>query len=159
MGDDRTSRSWLARLAGDPIRLRRRARIGALVVTLLSSGAYGFVDGPLGEMVVALSWITLPALALAIGIGDAFFLRHGQGQRRIVLQIAGGAGLALMACVALAEVPKKSQMWPRDMLDAIGYAIFYATLLLALAGLVAMGLGRSEAYLARRIGERGDDDW
>jgi hypothetical protein len=45
------------------------------------------------------------------------------------------------------------------MLDAIGYAIFYATLLLALAGLVAMGLGRSEAYLARRIGERGDDDW
>src|SRR3954447_15830212 len=159
MSDADTSRSRIATFTGDPLRLRRYGYALAGALALASGTAHGFLSGVGGQLTFDLAWIMLPLPALAIGAGEAFFLRAGRNRRRVLLQTTAAVALAMGACVWLSLVPKKSQMWPGNMLDTIGYATVYLTGLLTLAGLLAFGIGLGEGYLARRVAELSQEDW
>lgn len=153
------SPSLMSRALRDPVRLRRGSWIAALIVSLgggvAGSGweAVDSIDGPL----MALVWLLAPAVAAGIGIGDAFFLRHGVGQRRATITLTLSTLAAVLSCVVLAVV---SGFENRPLLLS---GALYFTLTLAviswLATGIGLGVGRGTGYLSRRIQNVDDRGW
>jgi hypothetical protein len=159
MDEDSESRPGLfARLTAEPIRLRRLSWSALLVMALLVI-AGRFVSGFAGGMLTALAWICAPVVALGIGVGDAFFVRHGRGMRRILLSIPGSIFTVLTSCVILASTSDSSTSRMHDMVVAALYAVLYAGIVLGLAGLIALGIGRGEDYVSRKIDRMSREDW
>lgn len=147
-----------ARLAADPVRLRRWAWIGLPGLVLLVLAGQ-LLAGSTGGMLTALSWVCAPIIAFGLGIGDAFFVRHGQGMRRILLTILGAVFTVLTSCVILASISDSATSRMRDMVVAALYGLLYAGIVIGLAGLIALGIGRGEDYVARRIDQMSREDW
>jgi hypothetical protein len=151
-------RSRLARLVADPVRLRAVGRVGLL------AGALGMVvaellSGFLSGMLVALLWVIVPVLALAIGIKDAFFLQHGRGRRRVILTLIGAVVVALAACVILSGITEESQDGGGQVVSIAGNVLLYVAVIWGLAALISLGIGRGSSYAARRIDEMSREDW
>jgi hypothetical protein len=151
--------SLLARLTANPVVLRRRARLTTVVVALLSGLSYGFGNGGWPGIVLGLTWVAMPFLALGIALGDAFFVRHGRGVRRAALTALAGGVTALGACGALASVLDGAAALGRDSGVAALYALLYGASVALLAALLALGIGRGEGYLARKIQAVDDEGW
>lgn len=159
MDEDSKRRPGLvARLAADPIRLRRWSWIALLCLVLLVI-AGRLLSGTIGGLLTALTWICASIVALGIGVGDAFFVRHSRGMRRIVLSILGSIFTVLTSCVILASISDPSTSRMRDIIVAALYALLYAGIVLGLAGLIALGIGRGEDYVSRRIDRMSREDW
>ena len=148
----------IARLAADPIRLRRWSWF-ALIALVLLVIAGQLLSGFTGGMLTALTWVCAPIVAAGIGVGDAFFVRHGRGTRRILLSILGSVFTVLTSCVILAGILDSSGSWTRDLVVATLYALLYAGIVVGLAGLIALGIGRGEDYVSRRIDRMSREDW
>ena len=159
MDDNSHSRPGLiARLAADPIRLRRGSWLALLILILLVVASRS-LSGFAGGMLTALTWICAPFVAFGIGVGDAFFVRHSRGMRRIILSILGSVFMVLTSCVILAGISDSSESWTHDLVVAALYALLYAGIVIGLAGLIALGIGRGEDYVSRRIDRMSREDW
>jgi hypothetical protein len=145
-------------LISDPLQLRRWSWLALLVLVLLTV-ASRLLAGFTGGMLTALTWICAPIVAFGIGVGDAFFLRHGRGARRILLSILGSVFTVLTSCVILAVISDSSTSWMLDLVIAALYALLYAGIVIGLAGLIAFGIGRGEDYVSRRIDRMSREDW
>jgi peptidoglycan/LPS O-acetylase OafA/YrhL len=148
----------IARLADDPIRLRRWSWLALLALVLLVVAGQ-LLSGFSGGMLTALTWICAPFVAFGVGVGDAFFVRHGRGMRRILLSILGSVFTVLTSCVILASISDSSRSWTHDLVVAALYALLYAGIVVGLAGLIALGIGRGEDYVSRRIDRMSREDW
>lgn len=159
MDDHPERRSGLiARLTSDPIQLRRWSWLALLFVVVLVIASQ-LLSGTTGGMLTALTWICAPFLAFGIGVGDAFFVQHGRGTRRILLSILGSVFTVLASCVILAGISGSSTSWTRDLCVATLYVLLYAGIVTGLAGLIALGIGRGEDYVSRRIDRMSREDW
>jgi peptidoglycan/LPS O-acetylase OafA/YrhL len=148
----------IARLAADPIRLRRGSWTALLaLVVLVIAGQV--LSGFTGGMLTALTWVCAPIVAAGIGVGDAFFIRHGRGMRRILLSIPVSGFTVLTSCVILAGISDSSRSWRQDLVVAALYALFFTGIVVGLAGLIALGIGRGEDYVSRRIDRMSGEDW
>lgn len=148
----------IARLAGEPLRLRRWSWAGLLLMAVVVITGQ-LVSGPAGGMLTALTWVAAPIIAIGIGAGDAFFVRFGRGIRRIILTIIGSLFVALTSCVILANISESSTTLVRDAVVASLYALLYIGIVLGLAGLIAVGIGRGEVYVSDRIDRMSREDW
>lgn len=148
----------MARLAADPIRLRRWSLIALLAVVMLVVAGQ-LVSGPPGALLTAVTWICAPVVALGIGVGDAFFVRNGLAKRRVVLSILGSVFTVLTSCVILAGISGSSTSRLRDTVVATLYATLFAGIVIGLAGLIALGIGHGEAYVSGRIDRMSHEDW
>jgi amino acid transporter len=155
--EDRPSR--LRRLLANPATLRRRALAGLLALALLSGVVQALDLGPLGTLIVALTWVGGPLLALGLGAGEAFFIQYGRGVRRAIATVLSSVCIALAACAAIPTVTAESQNVAERAVRGILYALLFVTVFLGLGALLALGIGRSGDYLARRISNMSDDDW
>ncbi len=159
MTDGFESRSgFFARTVADPIQLRQRSRIALLILIVLvviGQLLSGFGAG----MLTALTWVCAPVVAFGIGVGDAFFVRHGRQQRRILLSIVLSLLIVLMSCVILAGGVNGSSSVQRNIVESSLYGLLYAGIVIGLSGTIALGIGRGEDYVSRRIDQMSDDDW
>lgn len=159
MDDNLDSRpGMIARLLADPLRPRRWSWIALLGLTLLVAASQ-FLSGAAGGLLTALTWVCAPVVALGIGSGDAFLVRHGRGTRRILLSILVSLFAVLTSCVILASISDSATTRLRDMAVATLYALLYAGIVIGLAGLIAFGIGYGEDYIARRIDRMSREDW
>lgn len=149
---------WIARLAADPIRLRKWSWI-ALVVLALLIAAGRLLSGLAGGMLTALAWACVPIVALGIGVGDAFFVRHGRGSRRLILTVLAGIAVSLASCVMLAIASDSASTRVGDGIITALYVVLYIGIVVGLAGLIALGIRRGEDYVSRRIDRMSREDW
>lgn len=156
---DASEPTRLARLLSNPLWLRRAARTLIVVIALGSGVAWATLDGAGQSLVLAFGWIALPFIALALGIGEGFFIEHGRRLRRNIATLLFSVVLALGSCVALAVVPDGGQSTGRGIVSGSTYALFYAAIALGLGAACAIAFGRGGAYLGRRIQEVDDEGW
>ena len=148
----------IARLVADPLRLRRGSWLALLALVVLVVAGQ-LLSGFTGGMLTALTWVCAPIVAAGIGVGDAFFVRHDRGMRRIRLSILVSVFTVLTSCVILAGISDSSRSWTQDLVVAALYALFYTGIVVGLAGLIARGIGRGEDYVSRRIDRMSGEDW
>ena len=158
MFDDSSEQGRPARTLADPIRLRRWSRIALVVLVVLVIIAQ-LLSGSAATWLTALTWVCLPLVAFGIGYGEAFFLRHGQRRRVVLLTILVAICVTLAACVFLATLTGPSPSRGRELAIAALYGLLYAGVALALAGLIGWGIGRGEEYVSRRIDRLSDEEW
>jgi hypothetical protein len=65
----------------------------------------------------------------------------------------------LTACVILATISDSSSSRTQDFFVAGLYAVFQAGIVIGLAGLIALGIGRGEDYVSRGIDRMSREDW
>ena len=151
--------SLLSRLLQDPVKLRRRARVGAVVVALLSgiagSGVLG--SGALSASLTGLAWLLVPVVAVGIGMGDAFFLRHGVGDRRVAWTLLLGFVIAVSSCVILAVANASDSAW--SVLSGTLYFLLVIGVVGVLSAGIAIAAGKAGGYLSRRIQSVDDTHW
>jgi hypothetical protein len=163
MADDRFPEehgSLIARLFHDPVRLRRWSRWAALLLVIVAALASDGLGGAIPGLVFPLAWLCLPFVALGIGFGDAFFIRHGIGIRLEALMLIGGVLVAIGTCVLISTAGGGGAGGTLGRLvDAVLYGLLYGGLLSLLAALVGFGFGRGLDYAGRRIESLSDEDW
>jgi hypothetical protein len=108
---------------------------------------------------VALTWVALPLLAVAIALGESFLVRHGQGVRRLAQTAVAGGLAAMGACAALASLSELADKLSSNVLEAVLYALLFAALVGVIAALLALAIGRGEGYLSRKIQAVDDEGW
>lgn len=154
-----SNQGLLARLLRDPVQLRRRSSVAAVVLAALSglAGSGWLLNGVASAFLTAFVWLLVPAVAAGIGIGDAFFLRHGIGGRRIAATTIAAVLVATLSCVILAIIntSEDGAVLAKGML----YALLVVGVVLALAAFIAFAVGKSERYLSRRIQDVDDTGW
>lgn len=149
----------LARLTADPLRTRRFGAIALLVCTPLAAFAHTAGLGFATAMLAALCWVMVPFIALAIGNGDAFFLRYGRGRRRVLITLLAAVLLSLSACVVLAGLSDSSLGARAWITSAAGYGLLYLSLTMAVAGVISIIFGYGRNYISGRIMRMSDEDW
>lgn len=154
------SSSLVARLLRDPVRLRRRSWLLACLVGVLGALAGSGWSGveSVSSVLMALAWLLVPLVAAGIGLGDAFFLQHGLGQRRILLTLVGASLVAVASCVVLAVVTG-AETSEEMLLSAALYWLLIMAVVIWLAAFVGLGVGRGGGYLSRKIQNVDDTGW
>ena len=149
----------LARLTRDPVRLRRRGRWAALALGVVAALASDGLGGWLPSLLYPLSWLATVPLAIAVGFGDAFFLSHGRGQRRVLLTLLAATLALLAGCAFLSSALASPETGIERTLAAVLYGVLPLAALFLLASLVALGLSRGTDYAGRRISQLDDEGW
>ncbi len=160
MDDFSTSnRSFLSRLLHDPVKLRRRSRVLAVCLAVLSglAGSGWLLSSVLSDFLTAFVWLLVPVAAAGIGIGDAFFLRHGIGGRRIALSAIAGVFAATLSCAILASISTSED--GAALIQGMLYGLLVVGMIAALAAFIALAAGKSERYLSKRIQDVDDTGW
>ncbi|CAN5507502.1 hypothetical protein BH20CHL1_BH20CHL1_08170 [soil metagenome] len=154
-----TSPSLISRVLRDPVRLRRGAWLAALAVSLGGgvAGSGWAAVGSFAAILMALVWLLVPVVATGIGMGDAFFLRHGIGQRRVTIMLVLSTVAALVICVVLAVVSRPENQ--QELLSGALYLLLTLAVISWLAAVIGLGVGRSDGYLSRRIQNVDDRGW
>lgn len=150
-GTNSHSRPLLGKLTRDPVALRRRSRVAAVVLAGLGAlaGSEWPVAGGVATALMALVWFVVPLVASGIGVGDAFFLRHGEGQRRVTLTLLCGILVALVGCVVVSGASASEN--ERPLLSGLLYFTLISAVIAVMASLVALGLGRGERHAPDRL--------
>jgi hypothetical protein len=157
--EDPPAASRLGRLVSDPVRLRRYTRIALVPATLIAGAAWGLPGDTWTTLLIAVTWIAAPLLAAGIGFGEAFFVSHGSGRRRALLTAIAGVTLVLLGCIGVSAIHESSPSGARAAADGAAYALFYAVVILTLATLIGLAVGRGAGYVARRIQQTDDEGW
>lgn len=151
--------SLLSRLVQNPVRLRARSRVLALLLALVSgaagSGLLG--SGVLPSMMTAILWLMVPVAAAGIGIGDAFFLRHGVGHRRVAWTALLGFLVAMSSCVILAAISNSGEGF--QLVPGALYFMLVLGMIGVLGSGIAIASGKAGGYLSRRIQDVDDSGW
>ena len=155
----RGSPSLAARLVRDPVALRRRCRVAALAVGLAGAvaGSGWLLSSAASSGLMALSWLFAPLVAVGIGIGDAFFLRHGIGQRRVLLTLLLSVLAGLVSCAVLAGIAGDDSS--SALLSGVLYFVLILAVISGLASMIGIGVGRGEGYLSRKVQDVDDTGW
>lgn len=157
--DDSPSRpSVIARALQNPPLLRKRGYMGLGVACALMMGSALF-GGVAGAFLLAGGWVISPAIAMSIGAGDAFFLQHGRGQRRVMLTLIVAIALAIGTCAALATLAVDDDTVSYALVQGALLAGFLAGMVLGMAAIIALAVGRGSDYAANRIAEMSNEDW
>ena len=151
--------SLMSRMLRDPVRLRRRSWLVALAVSVGAgvAGSGWSAVASFAGILMALVWLLVPAVATGIGIGDAFFLRHGIGQRRVMLMLTVSTLAAVLSCVVLAAVAGSEDQ--QELLSGALYALLTLAVISWLGSVIGLGTGRGRGYLSRRIQDVDDRGW
>lgn len=157
--DQNNSASLLSRLMNDPVKLRRRSRFLAIVVALATAvaGSGWLPSSTAAAVLTAFAWLFVPVAAAGIGVGDAFFLRHGIGERRVALTALLGVVFAIVACAVLALVATGDD--GRPILSGALYFLLVVAVIGVLSAVLAVAVGRGAGYLSRRIQDVDDTGW
>ena len=159
INDDSSSRpSFIARALRNPPLLRRRGYIGLGIACLLLMGSALF-GGVAGALMLAGGWVISPATAMSIGAGDAFFLQHGRGQRRVLLTLIAAIALAIGTCGFLATLGVDDDTVSYVLVQGALLAGFLASMVLGMAAIIALAVGRGSDYAANRIAKMSEEDW
>jgi hypothetical protein len=158
-GDEFESPSLISRLLRDPVKLRRNARILSILVALVAAiaGSGWLTSSVLASTLTALAWLFVPVMAAGIGTGDAFFLRHGVGERRVALTALLGVVFAIFACALLAVIGTADESTP--LLAGALHFVLVIAVIGVLASILAVAIGRGGGYLSRRIQDVDDAGW
>jgi hypothetical protein len=163
LGDDpfvtQQAQGLLARLTRDPVRLRGRARWSTLALSVIAALASDGLGGWLPGLLYPLCWLVAVPLAFAIGFGDAFFLSHGRGLRRVLLTLPVGAVVSLTSCALLSTTLQMLEGGFGRIIDAALYGALLLAVIFLLAALVALALSRGSQYAARQIARLDDEGW
>jgi hypothetical protein len=151
--------SWLARLTDKPAHLRRNAWLATGLIAVIGGLGYAAGAHTWARWTAALTWVALPFLALAIALGEAFFVRHGRGGRRLASTALAGGLVALGACGALAISGEIADKLSPNVVQASLYALLFAALVGLISAVLALGIGRGEGYLSRKIQAVDDEGW
>ena len=125
-------------------------------MALLSSLSLALLDGGAQALILGLSWLLILPASLLRGWGMAFFIEYGKGVRRALIELVGGALLALLACALLSYGGGGSAR--RVFMIIFGLAMYVAVFGSLAAG-VGLGLGRGGDYMARKIQDVDDEGW
>ena len=154
--DDRTPFRQLALRLRDPIHVKGPATVAGLILALVSGLALAYLDGGVQAAVLGLCWLLIVPASILRGWGMAFFIEHGRGVRRALLELIGGGLFALVACALLS-------IDGNGVGGAVSIFIFglvlYGAIFGSLAAGVGLGIGRGGDYMARRIQEADDEGW
>ena len=157
--EGRPSRWTLAwRRLIEPIALRKHAAV-ALLILAAAVGLGVLLGGRAGSALVVLGWVLLGPVAVALGYGEGFFVGHGRGARRATLVLILSAIASLATCVTLSTGVVGDSGAGSRAARAIVTLVLFVTLGLLTASLAALGFGLGTGYLARKIAERGGDEW
>lgn len=148
----------LGRLVDDPPAARCWGWRTLAFVLVCVAVAHGLSDGSVADMTTAVTWIIAPLVALAVGYGEAFFLQHGRGRRRVTLMVIFGVIGTLTSCILLSmAVGEDSQVG--QWVNLAGSMVLYSSVVVGLAGMLALGIGRGSSYVSRKIDDMRSDDW
>lgn len=106
---------------------------------------------------MACAWLLVPVTAAGIGMGDAFFLRHGIGRRRVLLTLIVSTLIAVVSCVFLAALSGTENR--HALVSGVLYFLLTLAVIGWLASAVGLAVGRSGDYLSRRIQNVDDRGW
>lgn len=151
-------RGVLARLLGDPVRVRRPASVAGLILAALSGASYLLLGAGWLALLYGLTWLALPFAAGVLGYGKAFFVQHGVGARRALVETILGLLGAILSCVLLALFDADDGWLERLSVAGLA-ALLYLAAFRGLAGGVALALGRGLDYAGQRILELDDEGW
>jgi hypothetical protein len=132
--------------------------VAGVVATLAALAGSGWLgSGTVSSSLTALVWLMVPLVAIGIGLGDAFFLRHGVGERRVAWTALLGLVIAIAGCAVLAVINTSDDgsVWIRGAL----YFLLVAGTIAVLASGIAIAAGRGTGYLSRRINDVDDTGW
>jgi len=142
----------------DPIVARRRA--AAIVPSLaVAVGLGSLLGGWFGDALVVLGWVSIGPVALALGYGEAFFVGHGRGVRRATLVLVGSAIASLAICALLSTGLIAGSRPETRVVRAIVTLVLLLSTGALVASVAALVFGLGTGYLARKIAERGGDEW
>lgn len=108
-------------------------------------------------MMTAILWLLVPVAAAGIGIGDAFFLRHGIGDRRVAWTLLLGFLVAMSSCVILAAITTSGEGF--QIVPAAMYFLLVLGMIGVLGSGIAIAAGKAGGYLSRRIQDVDDSGW
>src|SRR5690606_565633 len=151
-------RGILARLLGDPVRVRRPASLAGFALAVVSGASYQLLGDGGPALLYGLTWLAMPVEAGVLGYGQAFFVGRGVGVRRALLEVILGLLGALLACVVLSVVDAGDGLASKLVVAGLA-GLLYLAVYRGLAGGVALGLGRGLDYAGRRIQELDDEGW
>lgn len=150
--------SMSRRLKLDPVQLWQRSRTGvALAIVVHFVATAGWIPG--AAIFYWLTWLALPLLALALGYGTAILLRHGLGRRRVIAQLVTGVILAQIGIIILSIVRFPSDRVASDAVVGLVNLARYVGLLITLAALFGLLLGRALPAVGQRLKGYLERDW
>ena len=154
--DERFDLSQLMGRFSDPVRVSGPATIVGLGLAVLSSLSLALLDGGAQALALGICWLLIVPASLLRGWGMAFFLEHGRGRRRALVELVVGALVALVACAFLSF--RSGTATGTVYMIIFGLALYVAVFGSLAAG-VGIGLGRGGDYMARKIQEVDDESW
>jgi hypothetical protein len=149
----------LSRLLGDPVRVRGPARLIGLGLAAVSGASYLVLNAGWLALIYGFTWLALPLVAGILGYGIAFFVQHGVGARRALLEVILGLLVAIVSCAALSTIDRDASSLRGSALAAILAGLLYLALFGALANGIALALGRGLDYAGSRIQQLDDEGW
>lgn len=156
--DDRSPFDRLRLFLTDPVRIRRPAEVVGTLLAVASGIGFATLDGGAQAFVLGLSWLAMVPAALLYGWGLSFFLEYGRGLRRAVLELVGGALVALLACTLLAYADMDGGTLA-TVVGLVSGTLLYLAIFRTLGAGVGLGLGRGSGYLGGRIQDIDDEGW
>lgn len=132
------------------------AAVGVSAIAALAGSGWLSSD-PLAGALTAIAWLCVPFVAAGIGMGDAFFLRHGVGTRRVALTGLLGFLVSILGCVTLAVINTGDD--GNELLSGALYFILVAGVIAMLSTGIAIAVGRASGYLSRQIQDVDDRGW
>jgi peptidoglycan/LPS O-acetylase OafA/YrhL len=149
----------LSRLLGDPVRVRGPAGLIGLCLAAVSGVSYLVLDAGWLALLYGFTWLALPLVAGVLGYGIAFFVQHGLGARRALLEVILGLLVAIVSCAVLSTIDRDAFSPWGSALAASLAGLLYLALFRALANGIALALGRGLDYAGKRIQQLDDDGW
>lgn len=155
--DDFSSRSGLLRKLTDPVNVRRPAEVAGLVLSVASGIGFAALEGGAQALVLGACWLAMVPAALLYGWGLSFFIEHGRGLRRAILELIGGGLMALVSCGVLAYAGGGGAL--ETIIGLVSGTLLYLAIFRTLGSGVGLGLGRGAGYLGHRIQQMDDEGW
>jgi hypothetical protein len=152
-------RGPLARWLGDPVRVRRPAALAGYGLAALSGATFYLIGSGWPALCYGLTWLAMPFVAGVLGYAMAFFIGHGRGVRRAVVEMVLGALAALLSCIILSLMDTDPDRVLYRVLAAVVAAALLLAVLRGLAAGLGLALGRGLDYAGRRIQELDDEGW
>ncbi len=142
----------------DPVKVRRRSVYAAILMVGVHAIASDGLDDRIPGLAYAVTWLAAPLLALTYGYGSAFFVQHGVGVRKSMVQLIAGSLVLVATCVALAAIADSGYATSGRIIVAVLNGGLFGAAIMALGAGVALGLGRGPDYVGKRVQSLDDDD-
>lgn len=134
----------------DPVKMREISRWSLLVsIVLHFVSAAGWI--PFSDIIFIVTWVAMPFIGIALGLGIAIVLRHGVGVWRVVVQLAMGVLLVQVGWTFLAIVEIATDRVAGQAVAGLVHVIIYAGALIAVGAFVGLIVGIAWPRLLKRL--------